>query len=190
MSIALPVRRRRPAAKSGRVCRPRERPTSLLPTMVEFLTAPVAILLGASFLSREVRIFGRRLGLRQRAVGSGLAGRDRGEGAGDKRRSDPSAFECQRLGAARHYCPRTSPWIPACEGMTYGRSPASPLTARTLSRSNGLVINLALMSYGRRYPYFREHARGYDRPEHHTRDVRGESGLGPRPIGQAEGRQR
>jgi hypothetical protein len=58
MSIALPVRRRRPAAKSGWVCRPKERPLSLLPAFVEFVTAPVTILLGASFLKREVQIFG------------------------------------------------------------------------------------------------------------------------------------
>ena len=57
MSIALPVRRRRPAAMSGWVCRPMERPLSLLPAIVEFVTAPVTILLGASFLKREVQIF-------------------------------------------------------------------------------------------------------------------------------------
>jgi hypothetical protein len=203
MSIALPVRRRRPAAKSGWVCRLRERPLSALPTIVEFVTIPVAILLGASFLTREVQIFGGRLGLRQGAVGSGLAGGDKGEDAGDKRRSDPSAFghraarevipnpgECQRLGGARHYCPRTSSWIPACEGMTCKRTPACPLAARTRSRSSGLGINLVLLGYGHGYPYFREHDRGYDRPEHHTRDVRGESGLRRRPMGEAEGRQR
>lgn len=58
MSIALPVRRRRPAAKSGWVCRPKKRPLSVLPAIVEFVIAPVTILLGASFLKREVQIFG------------------------------------------------------------------------------------------------------------------------------------
>jgi hypothetical protein len=58
MSIALLVRRRCPAAKSGWVCRPKERPLSVLPAVVEFVTAPVTILLGASFLKREVQIFG------------------------------------------------------------------------------------------------------------------------------------
>jgi hypothetical protein len=58
MSIALPVRRRRPAAKSGWVCRPKERPLSVLPAIVEFVIAPVTILLGASFLKREMQIFG------------------------------------------------------------------------------------------------------------------------------------
>ena len=58
MSIALPVRRRCPAAKSGWVCRPKERPLSALPAIVEFVIALVTILLGASFLKREVQIFG------------------------------------------------------------------------------------------------------------------------------------
>jgi hypothetical protein len=47
MSIALPVRRRRPAAKSGWFCRAKERPLSALPAIVESVTAPVSILLGA-----------------------------------------------------------------------------------------------------------------------------------------------
>jgi len=58
MSIALPVRRRRPTAKSGLVCRPREQLLSVLPAIVEFVTARVTILLGAFFLKREVQIFG------------------------------------------------------------------------------------------------------------------------------------
>lgn len=58
MSIALPVRRRRPAAKSGWVYRPREQQLSVLPAIVVFVTAPVTILLGALFLKREVQIFG------------------------------------------------------------------------------------------------------------------------------------
>ena len=203
MSIALPVRRCRSAAKSGWVCRPRGRPLSALPAIVEFVAAPAAILLDASFLTREVQTFGGRLSLRQRAVGSRLAGWDKGEGAGDKRRSDPSAFghratregipnpgECQRLGGARHYCPQTSSWIPACEGMTCKRTLACPLAARTRSRSTGLGINLVLLGYGLGYPHFWEHDRGYDRPEHHTGDVGGESGLRRRPMEEAEGMPR
>jgi hypothetical protein len=58
MSIALPVRRRRPAAKSGWDYRPREQQLSVLPAIVEFVTAPVTILLGALFLKRGVQIFG------------------------------------------------------------------------------------------------------------------------------------
>jgi hypothetical protein len=55
MSIALPVRRRRPAPKSGWVCRPKERPLSALLAILEFVTAPVAILLRTSFFTREVQ---------------------------------------------------------------------------------------------------------------------------------------
>jgi hypothetical protein len=55
MSIALPVRRRCPASKGCWVYRPRERPLSMLPAIVEFVTAPVAILLGASFSTRVVQ---------------------------------------------------------------------------------------------------------------------------------------
>jgi hypothetical protein len=58
MSIALPVRRRCPAPENSWVCRPRERQSSVLPAIVEFVTAPVTILLGTSFLKREVQIFG------------------------------------------------------------------------------------------------------------------------------------
>ena len=205
MSIALPVRRRRPATKSGWVCRLRERPLSAFPTIVEFVTSPVTILLGASFLTREVQIFGGRLGLQQGAVGSRLAGGDKGEGAGDKGRSDTSAFghraaravipdpgECQRLCGARHCLRASSYRIPACEGMMCKRTPACPLAARTRSRSNRLGINRVLLGYGHGNPYFRAHDRGHDRPEHHhhTRDARGESGLRRRPMGEAEGRQR
>ncbi len=81
MSIALPVCRRRPAARGGRVCRSTERPLSAFPTIVEFVAAPVAILLGATFFTSAVQILGARLGLRQGAVGSRLAGRDTEEGA-------------------------------------------------------------------------------------------------------------
>jgi len=56
MLIALPVRRRRPASKGCWVYRPRERPLSMLPAIVEFVEAPVAILLGASFFTRVVQI--------------------------------------------------------------------------------------------------------------------------------------
>jgi hypothetical protein len=164
MSIALPIRRRRPAAKSGWVCRLRERPLSMLPAIVEFVTAPVTILLGASFLTRKVQTFGGRLGLRQGAVGSRLAGGDKGEGAGDKGWSDPSAFG----------------------------APTCPLAAQTRSRSNGLDITCFLLGYGHGYPYFRAHDRGQDRPEHHhlTRHAPGERGFSSRPMGEAEGRQR
>jgi hypothetical protein len=164
MSIALPVRGRRPAAKSGWVWRLRERPLSVLPAVVEFVTAPVTILLGASLFTRKVQVFGGRFGLWEGAVGSGLAGGDKGEGAGDKGRTDPSAFG----------------------------TPTCPLAARTGSRSNGLRTNCVLLGYGHGYPYFRAHDRGHDRPEHHhhTRDARGESGLRRRPMGEAEGRQR
>jgi hypothetical protein len=48
MSIALPVRKRRPAPKNGWVCRAKERPMSALPAVLEFVTASVSILLGAS----------------------------------------------------------------------------------------------------------------------------------------------
>jgi hypothetical protein len=204
MSIALPGGRSRPAAKSGWVCRTREQPLSALPAIVEFVAAPAAILLGASFLTREVQTFGGRLGLQQGAVGSRLAGWDKGEGAGDKRRSDPSACghraarevmpypgECQRLGGARRHCLRVSSyWIPAFAGMTYKWTPKCLLASRTRSRSNGLGINCVLLGYRHGYLYFRDHDRGYDRPEHHTRDVGGESGLRRRPMGAAEGMPR
>ena len=58
MSIALPVRGGCPAAKCGWVCLPKERPLSVLPGIVEFVTAPVTMLLRASFLKLEVQIFG------------------------------------------------------------------------------------------------------------------------------------
>jgi hypothetical protein len=61
MSIALPVRRRRPTAKSDRICRPREQLLSVLPAIVEFVTTRVTILLGAFFPKREVQIFGEVL---------------------------------------------------------------------------------------------------------------------------------
>lgn len=57
MSIALPVRRRRPAAWDGRVCRSTERSLSAFPTIVEFMAAPVAILPGAVFFASAVEKF-------------------------------------------------------------------------------------------------------------------------------------
>ena len=61
MSIVLPGRSLYPAAKSGWVWRPVGRPLSVLPAIVEFVTDPVTILLGATFLKREVLIFGGAL---------------------------------------------------------------------------------------------------------------------------------
>ncbi len=55
MAIALPVRRRRPTVKGAWVYRPKEQPMSSLQAIVEFVTAPVAILLGASFFTRVVQ---------------------------------------------------------------------------------------------------------------------------------------
>ena len=55
MSIALPARRRRPTVKGGWVYRLKEWPMSALLAILEFVTAPVAILLGASFFTREVQ---------------------------------------------------------------------------------------------------------------------------------------
>ena len=81
MSITLPGLRRRPAAWGGQVRRSTERPLSALPTVVEFVAAPVAILLGVTFFTGAVEILGRRLGLRQGAVGSRLAGGDTEGGA-------------------------------------------------------------------------------------------------------------
>jgi Ca2+/Na+ antiporter len=81
MSITLPGLRRRPAAWGGQVRRSTERPLSALPTVVEFVAAPVAILLGVTFFTSAVEILGRRLGLRQGAVGSRLAGGDTEGGA-------------------------------------------------------------------------------------------------------------
>jgi hypothetical protein len=75
MSIVLPVRRRRPAPEISRVCRPKERPLSALPAIVEFVTAPVSILLGASFFTRKVQAFEGGLVLQQGAVGRRLADR-------------------------------------------------------------------------------------------------------------------
>jgi hypothetical protein len=49
--------------------------------MIEFAAAPVAILFGATFFARAVQILGGRLGLRQGAVGSRLAGGDMEERA-------------------------------------------------------------------------------------------------------------
>lgn len=81
MSIALPACRCDPAAWGGRVRRSTERPLSAFSTIVEFTAAPVAILLSATFFTSEVQILGGRLGLRQGAVGSRLAGGDTEEGA-------------------------------------------------------------------------------------------------------------
>jgi hypothetical protein len=81
VSIALPVRRHRHAAWGGWVCRSTEQPLSAFPTIVEFVAAPVAILFGATFFAGAVQILGGRLGLRQRAVGSRLAGGDMEERA-------------------------------------------------------------------------------------------------------------
>jgi len=205
MSIALPVRKRRPAAKSGWVCRLKERSFSMLPAILMFVTAPVSIILGASFLKREVQIFMGRLGLQQGAVGNGLVGEDKGEDAGDKGRSDPSAFghqfsrevvpnpgECQSFRGARNCLRASSFWIPAFAGMTYKWTSTCPRAAQTCSRSNGRGINCVLLGHGHGYPYFRAHHRGHDRPEHHhhTRDARGESGLRRCPMGETEGRQK
>ena len=55
MSIALPVRRRRPTVKGAWIYRPKERPLSTLQAILAFVTALVAILLGASFFTREVQ---------------------------------------------------------------------------------------------------------------------------------------
>jgi len=92
MSIALPVRRRRPAAWGGRVCRSTERPSSAFPTIVEFVAAPVAILLGATFFTGAVEILGGRSGLRQGAVGSRLAGGDTEGGAELPEKSVPFSW--------------------------------------------------------------------------------------------------
>ena len=55
MSIALPVRRRRPTVKGASVYRLKGRPMSALQAILEFVTAPVSILIGASYFSREVQ---------------------------------------------------------------------------------------------------------------------------------------
>jgi hypothetical protein len=81
VSIALPVRRYRHAAWGGRVCRSTEQPLSAFSTKVEFAAAPVAVLFGATFFAGAVKILGGRLGLRQGAVGSRLAGGDMEERA-------------------------------------------------------------------------------------------------------------
>ena len=81
MSIALPICRYRHTAWGGRVCRSTEQPLSAFPTIVEFAAAPVTILFGATFFARAVQILGGRLGLRQGAVGSRLAGGDMEERA-------------------------------------------------------------------------------------------------------------
>ena len=135
MSIALPVRRRRSAAWGSRVRRSTERPLSAFSTLVEFMAAPVAILLSATFFTSEVQILGGQLGLRQGAVGSRLAGGDTEEGV-------------------------------------------------ELPRSQ-----LCFLGYGRQgHPGFWKHHQGHDLPEHHTRAVRGESGLSRRLMGEAERR--
>jgi hypothetical protein len=146
MSIALPVRRRRPIVKGAWVYRLKQRPMSALQAILEFVTAPVAILLGASLFTREVQ--------------------------------------------TRHRLRVSSYWISAFAAMKYECTLTCPLAARTRSSSNGLGINRVLLGYGRGNPFLRAHDRGYDRPEHHTRDARGESGLSSRLMGEAEGRQR
>ena len=55
MSIALHVRKRRPTVKGGWVYRLKEWPMSTLLTILEFVTAPVAILIGTSFFTLEVQ---------------------------------------------------------------------------------------------------------------------------------------
>jgi hypothetical protein len=74
VSIVLPVRRHRHAARGGPVSRSTEQPLSTFSTIVEFAAAPVAILFGATFFAGAVQILGGRLGLRLVAVGSRLAG--------------------------------------------------------------------------------------------------------------------
>lgn len=148
MSIVLPVRRRRPAAWGGRVCRSTGRPLSAFPTIVEFVAVPVAIPLGATFFTSAVQILGGRLGLRQGAVGSRLAGGDTEGGA--------------EIGVG---------------------AILAPLATELPEKFNSVFLG-----YGQGYPCFREHDRGYDLPEHHTRDVRGESGLSRRLMGEAERR--
>ena len=81
VSIAFPVCRHRPAARGGTVCRSTEQPLSAFSTIVEFAAAPVAILFGATFFAGAVQTLGGRLGLREGAVGSRLAGGDMEERA-------------------------------------------------------------------------------------------------------------
>jgi hypothetical protein len=119
---------------------------SALLAILEFVTAPVAILLGTSFFTHEVQ--------------------------------------------SRHRLRVSSYWISAFAGMTYKRTPTCLLAARTRSRPIGLGISLDPLGYGRGYLYSRERDRDHDRPEHHTGDVRGESGLRSRPRGEAERMQR
>ena len=82
MSIAHPVRIGRPAPENSWVCRPKERPLSALPVIVEFVTAPVSIPLGASFFTRKALTFEGRLILQQGAVGRRLADRTRSRSNG------------------------------------------------------------------------------------------------------------
>jgi len=81
VSIALPVRGHHHAAWGGQVCRSTVQSLSTLSNVVEFVAAPVVILFGATFFAGTVQILGGRLGLRQGAVGSRLAGGDMEERA-------------------------------------------------------------------------------------------------------------
>jgi hypothetical protein len=163
MSIALPVRRRRPAAKSSWVCIPKERLLSMLPAIVEFVTTPVTSLLGVSFLEREVQIFGNHW----------VSGRE--SSAADSRVGIREMAPEKRVGL-----------ILAPLGHRRARSQHERAPAQVDLESTvfSWVMDTDTL-------YFSAHDRGNDRPEHHchTREARGESGLRRRPIEEAEGRQ-
>ncbi len=195
MSIALPVRRRRHAAWGGRVCRSTERSLSTFLTIVEFVAAPVAILVGAtSFTSVAEKPVGGRLGLRQGAVNSRLAG---GYTEGGVEIAVGAILA--PLASALPQKSTLFSWIMNKDILALQRF------ALVLMLRFGHGFSLSLRSGSRsRYPplqppparrinhreyRYRQHNRSYALLEHHTRDVRNESGPSRLPMGEAKRRQ-
>ena len=194
MSIALPVRRRRPAAWGGRVCRSTERPLSAFPNMVKLVAVPVAILLCATpYTSAVEQSRGGRLGLQQGAIGTRLAGRyTEGDVEMDVRAilaplaadlpekatqfssvMNKDTFALQRFALVRML--RFGHRLLSKFGSG-SRSRYPPLRPPPVRRINHCEYR------------HRQHNRSYDLPEHHTRDVRNESGPGRNLMREAKRR--
>jgi hypothetical protein len=194
MSIALPVRRRRHAAWGGRVCRSTERLLSTFLTIVEYVAAPDAILLGATpFTSAAEKSFGGRLGLRQGAVGSRLAGRyTEGDVEMDVRAIlAPLAADLPEKSTQFSWVMNKDTlalqrfalvWM-----LRFGHRLLSKFGSGSRSRYPPLRPPPVRRINHCEYRY-REHDRSYDLPEHHTRDVRNESGPGRHLMGEAKRR--
>jgi hypothetical protein len=194
MSIALPVRRRRHAAWGSRVCRSTERFLSTFLTIVEYVAAPAAILLCTTpFTSAVEQSRGGRLGLQQGAIGTRLAGRyTEGDVEIDVRAIlaplaadlpekatqfswviNKDTFALQRFALVRML--RFGHRLLSKFGSG-SRSRYPPLRPPPVRRINHCEYR------------HRQHNRSYDLPEHHTRDVRNESGPGRNLMREAKRR--